>query len=54
MAGIHYRALTTSTGTTGTPQDRVHAGDTRPLKIVLVVDFKGFIHLKKQAQQRAK
>jgi hypothetical protein len=25
-----------------------------PYKIVLVVDFKGFIHLKKQAQQRAK
>jgi len=28
--------------------------ETRPLQIVLVVDFKGFIHLKKQAQQRAK
>jgi hypothetical protein len=43
-----------STGITETPEDLVHAGETRPLKIVLVVDFKGFIHLKKQAQQRAK
>jgi hypothetical protein len=46
--------MVTSTGCTEFPENLVHAGETRPLQIVLVVDFKGFIHLKKQAQQRAK
>jgi len=43
----------TSTGATGSPERPVHAGEPRPFKLVLVVDFKGFIHLKKQAQQGA-
>ncbi|MDF0730677.1 hypothetical protein P0Y43_08025 [Pseudomonas entomophila] len=38
----------------GHPERPVQAGETRPLLIVLVVDFKGFIQLKKQAQQHAK
>jgi hypothetical protein len=38
---------------TGTPENPVHAGEKRPFQFVLVVDFKGFFHLKKQAQQSA-
>ncbi len=36
------------------PYSERQEGRTHPLMTVLVVDFKGFIHLKKQAQQRDK
>jgi hypothetical protein len=34
------------------PKAIIHAGEA-PITYVLVVDFKGFIHLKEQAQQYA-
>lgn len=38
----------------GKPENPVFTGETRPLQIVLVVDFKGLFHLKEQAQHRAR
>lgn len=36
------------------PYSERQEGQAQPFMTVLVVDFKGFIHLKKQAQQRGK
>lgn len=52
-AGIHTRHGNFDSGY-GKPENPVFTGETRPEQIVLVVDFKGFFHLKEQAQHRAK